>query len=56
MSFSHIKSLGGKNVQHIFAGGHHSWALLDYEDPEDIDYETPSPLRTPKSKSNISIS
>ena len=31
--FTHIESLGGKKIKHIYAGGNHSWALLDYDNP-----------------------
>lgn len=38
MSFVHVVSLAGKNVNRIFAGGHHSWFLLDNENPIIDDY------------------
>ena len=41
--FMLIESLLGKNVIQIFAGGYHSWFLMDIECP-DVDYEHPSPL------------
>ena len=42
--FSHVSALGPKNVERIYAGGNHSWALLDPADPIKRDYEPPSPL------------
>ncbi len=41
--FTLISSLGGKRVNNIFAGGHHSWFLIDYKNPDLSDYEIPSP-------------
>ena len=41
--FTLMESLLGKNVIQIFAGGYHSWFLMDIECP-DVDYELPSPL------------
>jgi len=45
--FTHVDKLAGKKVVDVFAGGDHSWALLDYEDPIILNYENPSPLRSP---------
>ena len=42
--FTHVSALGPKNVQRIYAGGNHSWALLDPADPIKRNYEPPSPL------------
>lgn len=42
--FTHVSALGPKNVQRIYAGGNHSWALLDPAEPIRRDYEPPSPL------------
>ena len=36
--------MAGKNVSDIFAGGHHSWFSIDYENPIIEDYLPPSPL------------
>lgn len=33
----------GKKVKKIFAGGNHSWFLLDYDKPYDIEDRSPSP-------------
>ena len=44
--FTHISALGPKNIERIYAGGNHSWALLDPSDPIRRDYEPPSPLPT----------
>ena len=41
---THVTALGPKNVQRIYAGGNHSWALLDPADPIKRNYEPPSPL------------
>jgi hypothetical protein len=41
--FMLIESLLGKNVIQIFAGGYHSWFLMDIECP-DVEFEPPSPL------------
>jgi len=43
--FVHLSSLRGKNVGKIFAGGNHSWVILDYDNPVNHDYSPPSPLR-----------
>lgn len=51
--FTHVETLAKKNVEHIFAGGHHSWALLNYSYPIIDDYEPPSPLRTPMVTPNV---
>lgn len=42
--FTYIDYLRGKNVKDIFAGGYHSWFLVDVEHPELSEYEIPSPL------------
>lgn len=42
--FTYIDSLRGKNMTNIFAGGHHSWFLVDILRPELSSYEIPSPL------------
>ncbi len=43
--FTHVASLGGKNIEKIFAGGNHSWIVLDQNDPINNNYEPPSPLQ-----------
>jgi alpha-tubulin suppressor-like RCC1 family protein len=42
--FTHVTALGPKNVERIYAGGNHSWALLDPADPIKREYYPPSPL------------
>ena len=43
--FTLISDLGGKRVTDLFAGGNFSWALLDHNSPDIVDYQPPSPLR-----------
>ena len=53
MSFVHVGSLAGKNISKIFAGGHHSWFLIDSENPILHNYEPPTPLaQTPEVSPN----
>jgi alpha-tubulin suppressor-like RCC1 family protein len=42
--FTHVSALGAKKVERIYAGGNHSWALLDPAMPIRPDYEPPSPI------------
>jgi hypothetical protein len=42
--FTHIASLGPKNITKIFAGGNHSWVVLDENIPVRDHYRPPSPL------------
>lgn len=35
------------NIKQIFSGGHHSWIVIDEENPEKKDFENPSPLSSP---------
>ncbi len=42
-----VSAMGPKNVRQIFAGGDHSWVLLDPENPERSDYHPPEPLHVP---------
>jgi len=42
--FIHISTLGPKNIKKVFAGGDHSWILLDEINPEITNYTPPSPL------------
>lgn len=44
--FSWLKTLGGKKVQKIFAGGHHTWCMLDPQERKLKNYCPPSPLKT----------
>ena len=43
--FTFVKKLSHKNVIDIFAGDHHSWFILDHDDPFVDDYEIPEPWR-----------
>lgn len=43
--FTWVSNLAGKRIKKIFAGGNHSWALLDDENPINLDFKPPSPLR-----------
>jgi len=42
--FTHLKSIKHLNITEIYAGGHHSWIVLDSGFPKKLDYNTPSPL------------
>ena len=42
--FVHVNPLGSKNIKKIFAGGDHSWVVLDENNPEKLDYTPPAPL------------
>ena len=43
--YTWISNLAGKKIKRIFAGGNHSWVLLDEKNPMIADYKPPSPLR-----------
>lgn len=43
-AFTHVSSLRGKNIGRIYAGGNHSWVILDYNNPINQNYSPPSPL------------
>jgi hypothetical protein len=40
-----VTSLSGKNVSKIYAGGDHSWAVVDEFTPYIENYEPPSPIK-----------
>lgn len=42
--FTHLQSLSDKNVYRVFAGGNHSWVLLDEIVPMRKNARPPSPL------------
>ena len=44
-NFVYVSPIGPKNIKKVFAGGDHSWVLLDEENPERLDYSPPSPLK-----------
>lgn len=43
-SFNHIINIGAKNVYRIFAGGNHSWVVIDDIIPIRKRYRAPSPV------------
>lgn len=43
-SFNHIGNIGAKNVYRIFAGGNHSWVVIDDIIPIRKKYRPPSPV------------
>ena len=43
-SFHHIINIGAKNVYRIFAGGNHSWVVIDDIIPIRRKYRPPSPV------------
>jgi hypothetical protein len=43
-SFTHIAELGPKNIYKIFAGGNHSWVVIDDIMPLRENYRPPSPV------------
>ena len=43
-NFTWIRKLGKMNVKHIFAGGHHSWCLIDDKYPLKDKFVEPEPL------------
>lgn len=55
-SFTHVAALGAKKVERIYAGGNHSWALLDPAQPIRRDYEPPSPLPSESGTPSLSRS
>ena len=50
-NYTWIKSLSNLNIKHISAGGHHSWCLIDLNNPIREDVNNPEPLL----KSNFSM-
>ncbi|KRX02730.1 Regulator of chromosome condensation 1/beta-lactamase-inhibitor protein II [Pseudocohnilembus persalinus] len=48
--FTHIMSLGGYKIKGIFAGGDHSWVVIDDGQPYIEDYQPPSPLKLNETK------
>lgn len=45
-SFTLVRSTMNLNITKIFAGGHHSWILVDSKHPEKVNIPEPSPLET----------
>ncbi|CAD8194421.1 unnamed protein product [Paramecium pentaurelia] len=42
--YTRINFLEKRRIKQLFAGGNHSWALIDYNQPRIDDYSPPSPL------------
>ena len=53
--FTWVKKLGGKKVKDIYAGGAHSWCILDPDEPVIKDYSPPSPLRSSPLNSPLAV-
>ncbi len=53
--FTWVKKLGGKKVKDVYAGGAHSWCILDPEEPVLRDYSPPSPLRPSPLNSPLAV-
>ena len=43
-AFQHVANIGAKNVYRIFAGGNHSWVIIDDIVPVRKRYRPPSPI------------
>lgn len=60
--FTLVRSASMLNITNIYAGGHHSWLIIDNISPERMDFEIPSPLdfdnfsadNSPKNKNSSS--
>jgi len=52
--FQHVVSLGPRNIYKVFAGGNHSWVVLDDIIPVREKYRPPSPL--PERAPSLSLS
>ncbi|CAD8106782.1 unnamed protein product [Paramecium primaurelia] len=50
---SRINFLEQRRIKQLFAGGNHSWALIDYNQPRIDDYSPPSPLNEEAKIENI---
>lgn len=42
--FTHVDNLGAKNAYKVFAGGNHSWVVIDDILPVRENYRPPSPV------------
>ena len=49
-----MASLGNKNITKIFAGGNHSWVVIDDVVPVKDNYRVPSPTKTDGARANSS--
>ena len=43
MEFTHVEFFEDRNISYVFGGGHHSWFLVNSENPRVEMYEPPSP-------------
>jgi alpha-tubulin suppressor-like RCC1 family protein len=43
-AFTHVANLGNKNIYKMFAGGNHSWVVIDDIMPIRENYRPPSPV------------
>jgi len=46
-NFTLVRPTMDVNITQFFAGGHHSWIIVDSENPEKVEIKTPSPINTP---------
>jgi len=46
-AFTHVAALGARQIQAVFAGGSHSWVVIDEHMPVREAYRPPSPLSQP---------
>ena len=49
-NYTWIRKLGSMNIKHIFAGGHHSWCIIDDKNPLKDKFVEPEPLEKPNYK------
>ena len=49
-NYTWIRKLGSMNIKHIFAGGHHSWCIIDDKYPLKEKLIEPEPLEKPNYK------
>ena len=43
--FTWVKKLGGKRITAVYAGGHHTWCVIEGETKQVANWQPPSPLR-----------
>lgn len=55
INFTWVKTLGGKNITSIYAGGHHTWCVIDSDNKQVPDYSPPSPLKTSLANSPLNM-
>ena len=49
-NYTWLRKLGDMNIKHIFAGGHHSWCIVDDKNPLKDKFVEPEPLEKPNYK------